>query len=230
MNAKKHAGLDFSTFLASSIHEIKNALNGVLAATEELETEIPGSSAKGRDLLTHIKGDVSAINGDIIRILSLYRLHQDQYSLQVDEHNLRDFVAEVSVRHESLIARHKLQLNTELEEDLNGYFDEALISLVVATALNNACRYAHKEITLRGFHDKDYLCLEIEDDGPGFPDELLSQQNRHQVLSPGEGNTGLGLYFARQAAVRHRNGDRQGSIQVGNRPDGGGACFRLFLP
>jgi two-component system, OmpR family, sensor histidine kinase SenX3 len=44
------------------------------------------------------------------------------------------------------------------------------------------------------------------------------------------GNTGLGLYFARQVAAMHREGEQHGEVRLQNGGTYGGACFAVRLP
>jgi PAS domain S-box-containing protein len=69
------------------------------------------------------------------------------------------------------------------------------------------------------------LILEIEDNGPGIPDDILPKlfDPFFTTKDVGEG-TGLGLSISHQIVIGHG-----GRIEVEGNP-GRGACFRVFLP
>ncbi|MEP7345364.1 MAG: ATP-binding protein [Gemmatimonadaceae bacterium] len=80
-------------------------------------------------------------------------------------------------------------------------------------------------LTLRARHDGDAVVVEIEDDGPGMPEEV--QRNIFTPFfttkDPGKG-TGLGLHISRNVVVdKHA-----GTIDVASRP--GSTRFRIRLP
>ncbi len=86
--------------------------------------------------------------------------------------------------------------------------------------VSNAARFA-KEISITGHRDHRWLTINIDDDGPGIPQEL-----REEVFRPflrlddsrnqDEGNTGLGLAIARDIARSHG-----GDITLTDSPMGG---------
>ena len=78
-------------------------------------------------------------------------------------------------------------------------------------------------ITIQARRDDGAVRLEVSDDGPGFPDELLAGGVR-PFASARESGTGLGLAIARRFAR-----DVQGELRLGNRAPGG-ACAELRIP
>jgi len=79
-------------------------------------------------------------------------------------------------------------------------------------------------ITIRTFRLGDYLAVEIEDDGPGIPDDVRERvfDAFFTTKPPGEG-TGLGLDIAKRIAARHH-----GDLRL--KPVDRGACFQVLLP
>jgi len=94
--------------------------------------------------------------------------------------------------------------------------------------ISNAVRYAGSaRVSL--VTEGSLVVLQVEDDGPGIPDDQLKRVQepfqRLEVSRNSEtGGVGLGLAIARAAAVR--NG---GCLVLRNR-DGGGLCARIELP
>jgi signal transduction histidine kinase len=81
------------------------------------------------------------------------------------------------------------------------------------------------QITLRTRHDDEWLIVEIEDNGPGIPDEVVPHlfEPFFTTKPPGEG-TGLGLNISHNIVVQKH----QGRIDVHSRP--GLTRFEVRLP
>ena len=79
-------------------------------------------------------------------------------------------------------------------------------------------------VTIRTRRAGDFLVVEVEDDGPGIPDDVAARvfDPFFTTKPPGEG-TGLGLDIARRIVVRHR-----GDLRL--KPVESGACFQVLLP
>lgn len=78
------------------------------------------------------------------------------------------------------------------------------------------------EVTLRAAGAK--AVIEVRDDGPGMPPELLGKLGTKGFTSGKAGGTGLGLYHARTSAEAWG-----GSLEITSRP-GSGTVVRLALP
>jgi signal transduction histidine kinase len=81
------------------------------------------------------------------------------------------------------------------------------------------------EITLRTRHDDEWVIVEIEDNGPGIPEQIIPNlfDPFFTTKPPGEG-TGLGLNISRNIVVQKH----QGRIDVYSRP--GKTRFEVRLP
>lgn len=105
--------------------------------------------------------------------------------------------------------------------------DPDLLAQVLINLLQNAAQaMAGQErppaLALRLFEDHEALVIEVEDNGPGVPEEL-----RQDVFLPffttRATGTGVGLNLARQIVVAHG-----GTITISDAPEGG-ALFRILL-
>ena len=66
--------------------------------------------------------------------------------------------------------------------------------------------------------------IEVRDQGPGIPDEMLPRIFERFSAGPGSPGLGLGLYLARRIAGAH------GGELTASSPPGAGARFTLLLP
>ena len=88
----------------------------------------------------------------------------------------------------------------------------------ILNLVDNAIRHAQNRVVLAGTADTDRLAVHVEDDGPGFPGDLLPHLGE-PYLGPsrsGEGGTGLGVFIA--TTLLERTGAR---VRFRNAPMGG---------
>jgi len=119
-----------------------------------------------------------------------------------------------------------IQLVTEVPENLRCRLPEdAVRQAVLNLVLNSVAAMGDfpGNVTIRIDHRRGALCVEILDDGPGFPDMLLSGGIRAFVTSRDSG-TGLGL-----AIVNRFARDLGGELAIANR-GARGARVTLSLP
>jgi signal transduction histidine kinase len=104
--------------------------------------------------------------------------------------------------------------------------DPALLHRMLANLLDNAMKHLPPGTTI-DFQlqaQMEFGRLEIEDDGPGFPPEVIDRPFEKYVKGKDSTGNGLGLAFA-EAVVRAHGGQ----IRAYNGPRGG-ACIALDLP
>ncbi len=100
-----------------------------------------------------------------------------------------------------------------------------MLELALRNLLGNALRYARRQIRIASTVNDGWLCLQVEDDGPGIAPELRGQVLQPYVrLDPGSPGFGLGLALVQVVADKHG-----GQVEVTD-SELGGACIRLHLP
>jgi two-component system nitrogen regulation sensor histidine kinase NtrY len=107
--------------------------------------------------------------------------------------------------------------------------DESQLGQVMLNVLKNASEALDvekkdtKEIVVSLTQNDTSVTITVEDNGPGFPPELLSRLTEPYVTTRSRG-TGLGLAIAKKSMEEHK-----GSLTLSNR-EAGGACVTLILP
>lgn len=223
--------LDISTFLLSSIHDMKNSL-GVMAAYLEAALAQGDKIAPARDKTAQALYEAQRVNDHLVQLLALYKIDQAFYPFDPQDHVLADLVMEAMARVKALADSRGIALDCECAEEAHGWFDYELVFGVVVQALHNALRYARQRVLMRvAIQANGGVTLHIEDDGKGFPPFLLARVAAPQgAISFETGATGLGLYFSEVVARLHQAGACHGSIRLENGGRHGGGCFILELP
>ena len=120
------------------------------------------------------------------------------------------------------------------DELLFAPMDPKLIMQVLVNLLNNAIKYtpAGSTVRIRAERQKDMVCVEVADDGPGIPDEEKPYvfdlfYTGHHALADSYRSMGLGLNLCAQILQIH-----EGDIEVFDNPacSTRGTVFRFRLP
>jgi signal transduction histidine kinase len=118
----------------------------------------------------------------------------------------------------------------EAEPGLWVQADEKHLGNALQCLLDNALKYGGQppEVQLRAYRKENWVCLEVEDNGPGVlakeRKRIFKKFYRGRAQKQPAAGFGLGLSYVQQVAQLHggRVGLSEGSL--------GGAAFRLCLP
>lgn len=204
------AAMRFADLVALNIHDIKNRLALVAARAER----------RGDTETVH---DVLGVTAELSRLLACYKAEAGQLQPAIDAYCPQYLVQELVADYTHL-ATPKLETDTDRAPS-SWYYDENLVRMVLANALQNALRSARTKVCVSAEEDSDWLEFRIHDDGPGYPDERLQAARGTAPMS--QDGTGVGLYLAHKVASLHTNHGLQGEVRLEN---DGGAVFRLRLP
>ena len=221
--------LDFSSVLASSIHDMKNSIGMVINSLEEMITE--GESGCSAERTAQLQYEARRVNDNLIQLLTVYKVQSDRLGVNISEHHVIDFLEERMLHSRSMLEFRGIELEIDCDEDLVWYFDEELIAGVLNNAMDNAVRYTQDRLRLAAEEKDGYLVLHLEDNGRGFPEAMLvSGAPDGGGVNFSNGRTGLGLYFSSLVAGVHKNRDRYGFIEQSNGGVLGGGVFSIHLP
>lgn len=227
-NAQK---LDFATVIASAVHDMKNSLTLLLDSLDDAASEQSIAATPLQEKLLQAQHEGKRLNRNLIQLLMLYRLERSQLFINVTENSVAELLEDVAMENRQLLNARKIKLEIDCDRGLIGFFDRELISGIVNTIINNSYRYTKNTIRLSGESQGRYLCIHIEDDGPGYPEKILhGESGTDSPIDFQTGNTGLGLYFAAQVAQMHSNGERHGYTETSNDGINKGGRFSLLLP
>lgn len=223
--------LPFTSVLASSIHDMKNSLGMLITSIDEVAGRAEGRDPEVADEMYRLQREAKRVNNNLVQLLTHYRMGQGEYVPQMLEHSVAEFLEEAVAEFEALFAHRGIQVSVDCPEELTWVFDEGLLMGVMRNVLNNLVKYTRDRVLLRAFSDAGWLAVDVEDNGPGFPEAILALpgQMAREVDIRGS-STGLGLYFSAEAARCHQHQGRRGHIELANHGVLGGGSFRVRLP
>lgn len=224
--------INFSDFIASSTHDMKNSLNIQSGFLEELMVECRDKIDPA--MLTRLGQMIyesSRMNVNLIQILSLYKLGKSIYPIDIAEQSVNELLDEIVMQNQAIMGYKGITLSVDCTGDCYWYFDRDLLTGVLINALNNAYNYTQDKIHIIAHVKDGMLEIRVEDNGRGYPKSMLLENVAdNKGVSFSTGSTGLGFYFSSQVAGMHKNAGKQGRLAIENGGTFGGGCFVLSLP
>ncbi len=170
------------------------------------------------------------LNRFIANLLDMTKLESGAIKPNTARQDIGEIVGSALRRANKILLHHKVSL--ELEADLPMLeLDAVLFEQALFNLLDNAAKYAPPEttISIRGWRDKDFVTLQIIDEGEGIPhSELESVFDKFYRAQKGDHvrpGTGLGLAISRGFVEA-----MGGTIAADNRSDRSGAVLTVRLP
>ena len=212
-------------FIADAAHEMRSPLTALLLQVQNLEQSAPSS----------LSGRIKPLKEGIVRTCQLVEQLLSHARSQVCSTQWvpfscfqlgRTLVSDLMPLAE---ARH-MDLGLECPGTLEVVSDPQLLPLILRNALDNALRYAPEgsEVTLRIRAEGADCVFEVEDAGPGIPEDEKTRvfDPFHRVVGSNAAGSGLGLTIAREAAQR-----LGGAVSLQDRAAGKGLifCYRQRL-
>jgi signal transduction histidine kinase len=204
---------------ASLAHELRNPLAGIRAACRSLLADVEDPDISDR---------LQLVTAEVDRLVDLVNQQLQRAHNKPEE--LKDVDLAPLVTSIVALVRYQMPDGVDLRTDLppslparlppNG-FRQALLNL-----LRNAQQAATGHggvVTVSGAANEREIQVCVEDEGPGFPPEILSDGIR-RFVSTWQGGTGLGLAMVQRFAQ-----DLGGRLEMENRVEGG-ARVRIVVP
>jgi signal transduction histidine kinase len=223
--------LDFSTVIASTVHDMKNSLALLMQTHSDWLARLPDPERHSPEQGV-IEYEFAHLNGMLVQLLGLYKLGVNQMPLQPAYHELDDFIEAQLAAHQEVFASRGIIATYEVDPlSPLGFFDRELVASVLANSINNAIRYARHALLITVSDKAGQLVLTINDDGDGYSPEMIERQADYmQGINHSTGSTGLGLYFAGRIAALHQRNGVGGRTEISNGGPLGGGMFSLYLP
>jgi signal transduction histidine kinase len=217
-------------FFANVSHELRTPLTLLFGPMETLQAE--GLSPRRAQLLEAMQTNARRLLRQVNALLDVAKLEAGRLAFEPLLGDLSELLNELVAASAPHAARKGVLLEAKGLEELEEFaFDYDKVEMIAANLISNAVKFTPKggRITIRAGSVDDKVAFEVQDTGPGIPEDQLEQifERFHQVdssLSREHEGTGLGLSLARELA-RLSEGDITVRSQVGR-----GTVFHVELP
>lgn len=207
-------------------HEIKNPLGGLRGAAQLLEREFPDSHH--REYTRVIIREADRLQNLVDRLLGPSRLpKRERLNLHEPMEHVRQLLEAEAPASVQIVRDYDPSL-PDLQADREQLI-QALLNIArnALQALDGQGRIvfrsrARRQVTIAGSQHRLAVVMEIEDNGPGVPADMLEKIFYPLVTTRADGS-GLGLPIAQYLVHRHG-----GVIECRSRP--GATVFSLALP
>ena len=216
-------------FINDAAHQLRTPLAGLKAqldiALQEPEPE------RMRHSLHQIRGSVSRSSRLIKQMMALAQVEPGSDAFyDLKELDLNMFSREITNEWVPEALRKNIDLGFSCPDGKAMIYGDALrLKMMIDNILDNALRYSLPGgiVTLRLELQCDNICLIIEDNGPGIPEEErgLVFERFYRVQGSGVDGSGLGLAIAREIAIVH-----DARILVDTPKEGNGTAVRVIFP
>lgn len=220
--------------IANISHDLKTPMTSIEGYIEALLERNDLSDEKKSRYLKIIAGNTDYMNRLIDDLFLFSKLDMQKLDFHFEKVSIRPFLNDMM---------EELGLDFEERDITFTYHDELCIDLeanldakrfhqVIRNITGNAVKYGPHEglaINIRLYHENNYFCIDISDNGPGIPQEKLPYifERFYRVDSERTkdfSGTGLGLAIAKELVEAHN-----GKISVTSKA-GYGTCFTISIP
>ncbi len=217
--------------LTSISHDLKTPLAAILGAAGTLrDLSQTLDTAARTELLATIIDESERLNRFIANLLDMTKLESGAVLPKVGLHEIGEAVGSTLRRAAKILANHEVAVDLAADLPLVE-IDPVLFEQVLFNLLDNAAKFAPPKttITISSWREKEAVCLQIADEGPGIPpddvERIFDKFYRAEKGDQVRAGTGLGLAISRGFVEA-----LGGTIAAGNRPNRSGAVFTIRLP
>lgn len=224
-----------SRFFANITHELKTPLAMILSPVELMvDGEFGPLSEPQRATLRSVYRAGARLLKLIADLLDLSRIEESRLRLRLGEHDLVAWLRTMVSQVAPLTDRKRIDLRLETSvETLFAWCDLDRLERVFVNLLSNAAKFTPfgGKVTVRVSEAGGAARVDVEDNGPGFPEEFAHRvfERFFQVDDAGgnragAGGTGIGLALAKELVELH------GGTISARGGEGRGATFTVVLP
>lgn len=193
-----------------------------------------------RNPITVLKGTVKLLRQGIADEQSLDRL--ESYTLRIEQYveamssiqRLEQMPVKISECQYSMLRSEledtakllsgTLYLSVSSPDNGSVQLDHGLFLTVAENLIGNAARFARNKLIVSMEEQRGFLFLSVEDDGPGYPAELIqSGPKPFGKMEENAAHFGMGLYSSQTLCLKHG-----GTLKLENRKDHGAISIASF--
>lgn len=211
---------------ASVAHDIRTPITVLKGYLDYLEKMIP------QDKLTEdmLLDTVSSMQGAVNRLEQYVDCVRDVEKIENIEiekrpENVKRLLDEMRSNVQQLETNKEILISSNIMTMDEVRLDKSVLFRIFENLLQNALRYAKKQVRINISQKKDFLILTVEDDGNGFAGKDLEKAATVFCSSDKEGqHFGIGLSICRILCEKHG-----GLLSISNNKNKRGACVTAKL-
>ncbi len=192
-------------FIVDASHELKTPLSVIMASAEALEED-----PKEKKWLNNIKTEAERMNKLVIDLLDLAKSENINDKQNYSINNLSKIIEKTSLTFESLVYENKLELETNIEDDIMYKCNSDKIKQLLGILLDNAIKHSNdnSKIFVNLYKNKNNITLEVKNRGKEIPKEDQEKifdrfYRADESRNRNENRYGLGLAIAKNIVANH---------------------------
>ena len=189
--AKEHELLSLGGQAAAAAHSLGTPLSTISLVANELKSELKGNKKLEKDIDLLI-GQSNRCN-EILKKLSINPHVEDEFISS--EAAFKDYLNEI-IRSYQEISEKKFLLDTENNKNSISFRRSVEINYGLRNFIGNANKFSKQKIEIKLFSDEKNTEIQISDDGPGFPNDIIDKLGEPYIISSSQeikSKIGLGL-------------------------------------
>lgn len=207
-------------FYEAVSHDIKTPLTVISGYAQGLKTDI----FKDKDqTLDKIIEECQELKKQLENVIFLSKLDTVKESYKFEQLEMNNLIIESLNNVESLIILDEIDVDFTPVTDILFKGDRQKLLKAFVNILTNCIKYTSDLIIIKVEKKKSTVCVTIQDNGPGFSDEILQNAFSRDYIGEKDG-TGIGLSIVKRVIEGH-----QGTLSLENDPSLG-AIYRIQLP
>ncbi len=184
-------------------HDLKSPIAGIIGAAQLMDDM--GLDGEKKEMNQFVVKAARRMSNMVSEILNVEAIEKNIAEIRVRPYNVSSTVEDICNQFSGQAARKEIAIERQIDTDLVGLVDERYINQVVENLLSNALKFSppKKNVVVRLSKPRDYLTLEVKDEGPGLSigdkQKLFQRFQRLSAKPTGnESSTGLGLFIVKE--------------------------------
>ena len=176
--AKEHELLSLGGQAAAAAHSLGTPLSTISLVVNELKDELKGNKKLEKDIDLLISQSNRC--NEILKKLSMNPHVEDEFISS--EATFQDYLSEI-IRSYQEISEKKFLLDTEKNKNSISFRRSIEINYGLRNFIGNANKFSKQKIKIKLLSDEKNTEIQISDDGPGFPNDIIDKLGEPYIKS-----------------------------------------------
>ena len=218
--AKEHELLSLGGQAAAAAHSLGTPLSTIKLITQELSKQLKGNKEIEKDIEL-LSSQIERCN-KILKRLSINPIEEDDF---IDKDiSIKEYLSEIVISFKE-ISKKNFIFNFEQDSNSKKISKSVEIIYGLRNFVGNANKFSKKNIYITLKSDSEFTEIVIEDDGPGYPSDILPKIGEPYLKTfdyykKSEKGLGLGIFIGKTlleknfASINCRNSETRGGAEV----------------